>query len=93
MGNQRHSMPMLIQGAKEVKDDIIGNAYFAKAWYANNRKSIGTGKKCRFLQRWILICGKGPRHAEITRITWCIITGTGSGIGARAKLVIMERTK
>lgn len=45
MGNQRRSMPTLIQAAKEVHDGIIGNAYFAKAWYANNRKSIGTGNK------------------------------------------------
>jgi len=45
MGNQRRSFPTLIQAAKEVKDGIIGNAYFAKAWYANNRKSIGVGKK------------------------------------------------
>jgi predicted dehydrogenase len=28
-----------------VKEGIIGNAYFAKSWYANNRKSIGIGKK------------------------------------------------
>jgi predicted dehydrogenase len=45
MGNQRRSMPTLIQAAKEVHDGIIGNAYFAKAWYTNNRKSIGFGKK------------------------------------------------
>ncbi len=45
MGNQRRSFPTLIQAVKEVKDGIIGNAYFAKAWYANNRKSIGNGKK------------------------------------------------
>ncbi|MEX6690617.1 Gfo/Idh/MocA family oxidoreductase [Danxiaibacter flavus] len=45
MGNQRRSMPTLIQAAKEVREGIIGNAYFAKAWYANNRKSIGIGKK------------------------------------------------
>ena len=45
MGNQRRSMPTLIQGAKEVHEGIIGNAYFGKAWYANNRKSIGFGKK------------------------------------------------
>jgi len=45
MGNQRRSMPNLIQAVKEVKDGIIGNVYFAKAWYANNRKSIGIGKK------------------------------------------------
>lgn len=45
MGNQRRSFPTLIQAVKEVKDGIIGNAYFAKAWYTNNRKSIGNGKK------------------------------------------------
>jgi len=45
MGNQRRSMPDLINAVKEVREGIIGNAYFAKAWYANNRKSIGIGKK------------------------------------------------
>jgi predicted dehydrogenase len=45
MGNQRRSMPNLINAVKEVKDGIIGNAYFGKSWYANNRKSIGFGKK------------------------------------------------
>ena len=45
MGNQRRSMPNLINAVKDVRDGIIGNAYFGKAWYANNRKSIGTGKK------------------------------------------------
>ncbi|HUR11563.1 MAG TPA: Gfo/Idh/MocA family oxidoreductase [Flavitalea sp.] len=45
MGNQRRSFPTLIQAATEVKKGIIGNAYFAKAWYTNNRKSIGIGKK------------------------------------------------
>ncbi|HEX6846028.1 MAG TPA: Gfo/Idh/MocA family oxidoreductase [Chitinophagaceae bacterium] len=45
MGNQRRSMPKLIAAAKEIKDGIIGNTYFAKSWYANNRKSIGIGKK------------------------------------------------
>ena len=44
MGNQRRSMPTLMQAAKEVHDGIIGNAYLGKAWYANNRKSIGVGK-------------------------------------------------
>jgi predicted dehydrogenase len=45
MGAQRRSMPNLINAVREVKDGIIGNAYFAKAWYANNRKTIGIGKK------------------------------------------------
>jgi len=46
MGNQRRSMPNLIEAVRLVKvEKIIGNAYFGKAWYANNRKSIGIGKK------------------------------------------------
>jgi predicted dehydrogenase len=45
MGDQRRSMPTLIDAAKQVKDGIIGKTYFAKAWYVNNRKSIGIGKK------------------------------------------------
>ncbi len=45
MGNQRRSMPTLMQAAKEVRDGVIGNAYMGKAWYANNRKSIGRGKQ------------------------------------------------
>ena len=46
MGNQRRSFPNLIEAVRLVREEnIIGNAYFAKAWYANNRKSIGLGKK------------------------------------------------
>lgn len=45
MGNQRRSFPNLMAIVKEVHDGLIGNAYFGKAWYANNRKSIGVGKK------------------------------------------------
>jgi predicted dehydrogenase len=45
MGNQRRSFPTLIEAVKQVHDGIIGNAYMGKAWYANNRKSIGIGKK------------------------------------------------
>ncbi|TDW97608.1 Gfo/Idh/MocA family protein [Dinghuibacter silviterrae] len=44
MGSQRRSMPTLIQGVQEVRDGAIGNTYFAKAWYTNNRASIGVGK-------------------------------------------------
>jgi predicted dehydrogenase len=45
MGNQRRSFPTLINAVKEVREGIIGNVYLGKAWYANNRKSIGIGKK------------------------------------------------
>ncbi len=45
MGNQRRSMPNLVDAVQQVKNGLIGKAYFGKAWYANNRKSIGFGKK------------------------------------------------
>jgi predicted dehydrogenase len=45
MGNQRRSFPTLIEAVKLVKEGIIGNVYLGKSWYANNRKSIGFGKK------------------------------------------------
>jgi predicted dehydrogenase len=45
MGNQRRSMPTLMEAAKQVREGIIGNAYAAKAWYTNNRKSIGIGNR------------------------------------------------
>jgi predicted dehydrogenase len=44
MGNQRRSFPTLKEAAALVKEGIIGNPYLAKAWYTNNRKSIGVGK-------------------------------------------------
>ena len=43
MGNQRRSMPTLIEAVKQVRDGIIGEPYLGKAWYANDRKSIGKG--------------------------------------------------
>ncbi len=45
MGSQRRSFPTLIEAAQQVREGIIGNAYFARCWYNNNRKSIGIGKK------------------------------------------------
>ena len=45
MGNQRRSMPTLIEAAQQVKNGAIGKPYFAKSWYANNRKPIGFGRK------------------------------------------------
>jgi predicted dehydrogenase len=45
MGNQRRSFPTLIEAVKRVKEGIIGDVYFAKSWYTNNRTSMGIGKK------------------------------------------------
>ncbi|WP_345264969.1 Gfo/Idh/MocA family protein [Nibrella viscosa] len=44
MGNQRRSWPYVVEGIQAVKNGVIGRAYYAKAWYANTRQSIGKGK-------------------------------------------------
>jgi predicted dehydrogenase len=43
MGNQRRSFPNMQVAAREIREGIIGRAYYARAWYDNNRASIGRG--------------------------------------------------
>ena len=45
MGNQRRSWSYVVEGIQQLKYGIIGRPYFARAWYANSRESIGHGKK------------------------------------------------
>ena len=45
MGNQRRSMPTLIEAVKQCSEGAIGEPYLGKAWYANDRKSIGKGNR------------------------------------------------
>lgn len=44
MGSQRRSFPKVIEAIQELRKGVIGRVYFAKGWYANNRKGIGIGK-------------------------------------------------
>jgi len=44
MGSQRRSFPGVMQAVQSLHDGVIGRVYFAKGWYTNARKSIGTGK-------------------------------------------------
>lgn len=44
MGNQQRSAPRSIEVISEIHDGLIGRPYFARAWYANTRGSIGRGK-------------------------------------------------
>lgn len=65
MGTQRRSWPNVIQGIEEIKEGIIGNPYFGKAWYTNNRKSIGVAKE-ELVPEWLdweLWQGPAPRMA------------------------------
>src|ERR1700679_2556683 len=45
MGTQQRSSPHTIEVIEKIDEGAIGRAYYAKAWYSNERKSIGTGKE------------------------------------------------
>jgi predicted dehydrogenase len=44
MGNQQRSALKSIQCMEDIDDGIIGDVYYARAFYANDRGSIGNGK-------------------------------------------------
>lgn len=45
MGNQQRSDPRSIQVINDIHNGLIGRAYYAHTWYANNRSSIGRGQQ------------------------------------------------
>ncbi|RLD74035.1 MAG: gfo/Idh/MocA family oxidoreductase [Bacteroidetes bacterium] len=63
MGNQQRSSYESIEAVKLIKEGIIGNAYYGKAWYDNNRGSIGYGKETPVpgWLDWDLWQGPAPR--------------------------------
>lgn len=63
VGNQRRSWPNVIKGIEEVQNGTIGNVYYGKGWYTNNRPSIGIGKVVPVPDwlNWDLWQGPAPR--------------------------------
>jgi predicted dehydrogenase len=64
MGNQQRSSEHTIEAMEKIRAGAIGKAYFGKAWYSNNRKSIGVGKEIPtpdYLD-WELWQGPAPRR-------------------------------
>lgn len=65
-GMQRRSWPNVIKAIEEVQSGAIGDVYFGKAWYVNNRPTIGTGKTTSIPDwlDWELWQGPAPRVKE-----------------------------
>src|SRR5258706_10229273 len=64
MGTQQRSSPHTIEVVDKIRQGAIGRPYFAKAWYSNVRKSIGTGKEVPVPAHldWELWQGPAPRQ-------------------------------
>ena len=44
MGNQQRSAPRSIEVIQRIRDGLIGRPYYARAWYANTRGTLGHGQ-------------------------------------------------
>ena len=64
MGTQQRSSPHTIEVVDKIQNGLIGRPYYAKAWYSNTRKSIGTGKEAPVPAQldWDLWQGPAPRQ-------------------------------
>ena len=87
MGTQQRSSPHTIKIVGQIHDGLIGRAYFANAWYANTRKSIGVGKPAPVPETldWDLFQGPAPRMAYKDNVQpynwhWFKIWGTGEAL-------------
>jgi len=87
VGDQQRSSPHTIKIVQQIHDGLIGRAYFAKAWYANTRKSMGTGKVAAVPStlNWDLWQGPAPRSEYKDNIHpynwhWLLRYGTGESL-------------
>ena len=84
MGNQQRSAPISIQAMKDIKEGMIGDVYYGKAWYASNRSSIGIGKAIDVPSwlDWELWQGPAPRmnyKDNYVHYNWHWFTNWGTG--------------
>jgi predicted dehydrogenase len=98
MGNQRRSWPHVIEAIKRLKEGVIGRVYFGKAWYANNRESIGTGQPVPVPEwlDWELWQGPAPRRVFKDNVVhynwhWHWHWGTGEALNNGTHMIDLLR--
>ena len=87
MGTQQRSSPHTIEIVDKIHGGLLGRAYYAKAWYSNTRKSIGTGKEAPVPAQldWDLWQGPAPRRPYTDNVQpynwhWFRTYGTGEAL-------------
>jgi predicted dehydrogenase len=87
MGTQQRSSPHSIEIVEKIHGGLIGRAYYAKAWYSNTRKTIGTGKPAPVPPQldWDLWQGPAPRMPYTDNVQpynwhWFRTYGTGEAL-------------
>ena len=84
MGNQQRSSAYTKEIVEKIHGGLIGRPYYAKAWYSNVRKSMGTGEEVPVPEQldWDLWQGPAPRRPYKDNVHpynwhWLRIYGTG----------------
>jgi predicted dehydrogenase len=87
MGTQQRSSPHTIEIIERIQGGLIGKPYFAKAWYSNVRRSMGTGKAAPVPPQldWDLWQGPAPRRPYTDNVQpynwhWLRVYGTGEAL-------------
>ena len=94
MGNQRRSMPNIDRSCKRSERRNYWQCIFwQKPGIPITANQLVLVKKFLCLLHLILNCGRDRHREKIIKTILFIITGIGSGIGARLKHVTTERMK
>lgn len=84
VGDQQRSSDYSIEMIKKIHDGFIGETYLAKAWYANTRGTMGTGKSAAVPEwlNWDLWQGPAPRTGYVDNVhpyNWHWLRRYGTG--------------
>ncbi|MDR1718504.1 MAG: Gfo/Idh/MocA family oxidoreductase [Dysgonamonadaceae bacterium] len=98
MGNQRRSWPNISEAIRKIHEGVIGDVYFGRCWYTNNRKPIGIGEKTAVPDwlDWDLWQGPAPRESFRDNIVhynwhWFWNWGTGEALNNGTHMVDLLR--